>query len=222
MPQEDYDIEALLGRIAALEKKLAEGVVVLNAGGMSSVKQEAPVKKEEPQPIAEEEEPVEEYAGDFPPDMDAPPDEAEMGGSVYMDIPMEKTPIKEPVKEPVKQETVAPVKVKSAPTGDAKATFGLFLRSVRKTARNGVLIALCMDLDSAFEDGVFVLYTESDTVYRSLIKDAHYTLIAQAFEAIGIDAEGFVIRLRGKKTDAMKDGVEEIKETFGGVKVEVK
>ena len=36
MPQEDYDIEALIARISALEKQLAEGVVVQNVGGMSA------------------------------------------------------------------------------------------------------------------------------------------------------------------------------------------
>jgi DNA polymerase III gamma/tau subunit len=224
MPEEDYDIEALLGRIAALEKKLAEGVVVQNAGGMVATKEvpasaPAPVKVEE-KPVVMEETP-EEYADyDVPPDMDVPPDEGEMGGSVYMDAPIvEEQPKVEP-KKPV--QTEAPKVVKAAPTGDARATFGLFLRSIRKTAKNGVLIALCMDLDSAYEDGVFVLYTSSDTVYRSLKKQDHFVLIEQAFAAIGIATDGFDIRLKGKKADAFNAGVNEIQDTFGGVKIDVK
>ena len=224
MPEEDYDIEALLGRIAALEKKLAEGVVVQNAGGMVATKEvpasaPAPVKVEE-KPVVMEETP-EEYADyDVPPDMDVPPDETEMGGSVYMDAPIvEEQPKAEP-KKPV--QTEAPKVVKAAPTGDARATFGLFLRSIRKTAKNGVLIALCMDLDSAYEDGVFVLYTSSDTVYRSLKKQDHFVLIEQAFAAIGIATDGFDIRLKGKKADAFNAGVNEIQDTFGGVKIDVK
>ena len=228
MPEEDYDIEALLGRIAALEKKLAEGIVVQNAGGMAVTKEAptpasvpAPVKVEE-KPATVEEEPEEEYADyDVPPDMDVPPpDESEMGGNVYMDAPIvEKQPKEEP-KKPVQAE--APKAVKAAPSGDARATFGLFLRSIRKTARNGVLIALCMDLDSAYEGGVFVLYTSSDTVYRSLKKQDHLALIEQAFAAIGIAADGFDIRLKGKKVDAFNAGVNEIQDTFGGVKIDVK
>ena len=224
MPEEDYDIEALLGRIAALEKKLAEGVVVQNAGGMVATKEvpasaPAPVKVEE-KPVVVEETP-EEYADyDVPPDMDVPPDETEMGGSVYMDAPIvEEQPKVEP-KKPV--QTEAPKVVKAAPTGDARAIFGLFLRSIRKTAKNGVLIALCMDLDSAYEDGVFVLYTSSDTVYRSLKKQDHFVLIEQAFAAIGIATDGFDIRLKGKKADAFNAGVNEIQDTFGGVKIDVK
>ena len=228
MPEEDYDIEALLGRIAALEKKLAEGIVVQNAGGMAVTKEAptpasvpAPVKVEE-KPATVEEEPEEEYADyDVPPDMDVPPpDESEMGGNVYMDAPIvEKQPKEEP-KKPVQAE--APKAVKAVPSGDARATFGLFLRSIRKTARNGVLIALCMDLDSAYEGGVFVLYTSSDTVYRSLKKQDHLALIEQAFAAIGIAADGFDIRLKGKKVDAFNAGVNEIQDTFGGMKIDVK
>jgi hypothetical protein len=223
MPEEDYDIEALLGRIAALEKKLEEGVVVQQAGGMSATNVpptpvSTPVAKEK-QRAAKVEEPEVEYADfDVPPDMDVPPDETEMGGNVYMDAPMEEAP--KPKAVEVKPE---PVKtVKAPPTGDARATFGLFLRTIRKVAKNGVLIALCMDLDNAYEDGVFVLYTESDTVYRSLKKQDHFVLIEQAFAAIGIATDGFDIRLKGKKADAFNAGVNEIQDTFGGVKIDVK
>jgi DNA polymerase III gamma/tau subunit len=225
MPQEDYDIEALLGRIAALEKKLSEGVVFQNVGGMVATK-DAPASINTPvkEVVVEQkqEEVKEEYIDfDVPPDMDVPPDEMEMGGNVYMDAPIvEKAPPK-PVE--VKPSIPEPVKTaKSAPSGDAKATFGLFLRSIRKVARNGVLIALCMDLDNAYENGMFILYTDSDTVYRSLKKQDHISLIEQAFEAIGIAADGFDVRLKGKPADAFKAGVNEIQDTFGGVKVEIK
>ena len=93
----------------------------------------------------------------------------------------------------------------------------MFLRSIRKVAKNGVLIALCMDLDHAYEGGVFVLYTNSDTVYRSLKKPDHLALIEQAFAAVGIAGDQFDVRLKGKKVDAFNAGVNEIQNTFGGV-----
>ena len=245
MPEQDYDIEALLGRIAALEKKLEEGVVIQNAGGMSATneapvrtsapaqalatEQENPVQRGESKPPVQAEAPEEEYTFDVPPGMDIPPDETDTGGSVYMDAPVEEAPKPRTTRTPVEEapkpaaETTSPVRTaKPAVAGDAKATFGLFLRSVRKTARNGVLIALCMDLDCAYVDGVFVLYTESDTVYRSLKKQDHFALIEQAFAAIGIPADGFDIRLKGKKADAFNEGVNQIQDTFGGVRVDVK
>ena len=225
MPQEDYDIEALLGRIATLERKIEEGVFVQKVEGMVELKQTpAPIPAPTPTPVettAKKEEEIVEYADfDIPLDMDVPPDETETGGSMYIDAPLVKSAPK--VEAPKKAEPTPPKAVKPTVTGDAKATFGAFLRSVRRTAKNGVLIALCMDLDSGFDGEVFVLYTESDTVYRSLKKPEHFSLLEQAVEAIGIEKERFDIRLKGKKADAFQEGVKQIKETFVGVKIDVK
>ena len=128
--------------------------------------------------------------------------------------------------EPIKVET-APTPVKSremkpAAKGDAKATFGSFLRSIRKIAKNGVLLTLCMDLDGGYDEGVFVLYTESETIFRSLKKEEHYVLIEAAFEAIGIGADEFTLRLRGKQSDEFNKRVQDLKDTFDGVKIEIK
>ena len=228
MPQEDYDIEALLGRIATLEKKIEEGAFVQKTGGMVELNQTpapipAPTSAFTATPVAaaKKEEPIVEYADfDVPPDMDVPPDETETGGSMYIDAPIVKATPK--AEAPKKAEPTPPKAVKPTATGDAKATFGAFLRSVRKTARNGVLIALCMDLDSGFDGDVFVLYTESDTVYRSLKKPEHFGLLEQAVEAIGIEKERFDVRLKGKKADAFQEGLKQIQETFVGVKIDVK
>ncbi|MBQ7912340.1 MAG: DNA polymerase III subunit gamma/tau [Clostridia bacterium] len=235
MPQADYDIEALIARIADLENKLASGVFVQNGGGTSATnfvstptpKTEKPVQKEEiPAPKAAEAEYI-------PMDYDAPPDEAEMGGNAYFDesvMPVKKSSSAKSAHTvasapaPVSPAPIvpAPALAKTAVSGDARTVFGTFLRSVRKTAKNGVLITICMDLDAALEDGVFVLYTQSETAFRSLTREDHYGLIVQAFAAIGMGEGSFEIRLRGKKSDAFNKSVDEIKATFGGVKVEVK
>ncbi len=201
MPQADYDIEGILVRIARLEEQIKKGVPVANEGGRVETKEILP-----PQRLEEKQEEYEEI--DIPSDMDVPPEET--GFVQGIELP------------PPKKEAPAPVRqVKPASTGDSKATFGSFLRSVRKTAKNGVLIALCMDLEGAYEGDIFVLTTDSDTVYRSLNKAEHSALIAQAFGAIGIEEGGFEIRLKGKQSDDFQKKVEEIKETFGGVKIEI-
>ena len=207
MPQADYDIEALIARIDELERKIAQGGFTVNEGGRYEPSEEKPVKKQEPAPVLEEEPSV----------YEAPPDEAENGGSAYFDF----APAPEKKAEPTK--TVSqPSAVKPVAKGDAKATFGSFLRSIRKTARNGVLIALCMDLDGVYEDGIFVLYTTSDTVYRSLTKEEHYALVTQAFANIGVEPSAFALRLRGKPSDNFQKAVDEVTQTFEGVKIEVK
>ncbi len=234
MPQADYDIEALIARIADLENKLANGAFVQNGGGMSAMNSaptpmptiEKPIQKQEiPTPKAVEEDYI-------PMDYDAPPDEAEMGGNAYFDESI--MPVKKPTPAPSARTapmsapvvpapiTPAPAAARPAVSGDARTMFGTFLRSVRKTAKNGVLITICMDLDAAFEDGIFVLSTQSETAFRSLTREDHYGLIVQAFAAIGMAEGSFEIRLRGKKSDAFNKSVDEIKATFGGVKVEVK
>ena len=217
MPQEDYDIEALIARITELENKLAQGIAVQSTAIPAPVYQ-AETPKVEPKQELEPQAPTPPMEEDFTAYMEAPPDEEALGGSVYFDEPLIRAADKE---EPKPAPKPVPT-VKAAAKGDAKATFGSFLRSVRKTAKNGVLITLCMDLDGTYEDGVFVLYTESDTVYRSLSKQEHMALIAQAFEAIGIEADGFALKLRGKQSDNFNKAVDEIKQTFPTVKVEIK
>jgi DNA polymerase-3 subunit gamma/tau len=223
MPQTDYDMEALLARISALEKRLEDGDFTVKEGGRvasnANVERPAPIQKEEKAPVKEEmEEDV--YDGYVPEDADVPPPD-EMGGYVYFDAPEAPAPVK--TSEPVAP-APAPTPVKAAktvPIGDAKSTFGLFLRSMRKIARSGVLLTLCMDLDSAYEEDTFVLYTQSETIFRSLKKEEHFALIAQACEEIGL-GNAFDVRLKGKKTDEFQKKVDAVRETFGGVKIDVK
>ena len=226
MPKEDYDIESLLSRISALEKMLENGEFIKNDGGRAATNTERtlePPKSEKPAAPVEESAFEDGWEGYVPPEMDAPPDDTEMGGRAYFDeIPTK--PAEKPVEKPAEnpQAATLPKSAKPLPTGDAKAVFGLFLRSLRKIARSGVLITLCMDLDCEYDGNTLVLQTTSETIYRSLKKEEHYALIAQAFESIGVYDGGFDVRLKGKKTDAFHKGVEAIRETFGGVNVEIK
>ena len=228
MPQVDYDIESLLSRISELERKVSESVVVSNAVGMSAsnaVSVPTPAMDELAKKQAVKiEEPV--YEDEIPPAMDVPPDESETGGNVYFDeafIPREASKSVTAIPQVKKvEEKPAPRAIKPAAKGDAKATFGTFLRCIRKIARNGVLLTLCMDLDSEYEGENFVLYTTSDTIYRSLNKEEHAALIKQAFAEMGIEVGGYDIRMRGKQADVFNKQLGEIKETFGGIKVEVK
>lgn len=225
MPKEDYDIESLLSRISALEKMLENGEFVKNGGGRSATNIETAAEKPKTtvETAVEEAPPADTWDEYIPPEMDAPPDDAEMGGRVYFDDVPQKPAVKSVEKPAEKPQVPTPPKAtKPLPTGDAKAVFGLFLRCLRKIARSGVLITLCMDLDSEYDGNTFVLQTTSETIYRSLKKEEHYALIAQAFEGIGIQEGGFDVRLKGKKTDTFNRGVAAIKETFGGVNVEIK
>ena len=130
----------------------------------------------------------------------------------------------QPTAQPTVQSTAQPAvkPMGQAPTGDAKAAFGMFLRSLRKTGRNGVLFTICMDLDPAYENGVLVLSTESETMYNSMNKEEHFALISQAFANVGIGTDGFSLRLRGKKADTFTQSMNELKETFPSTEIEIK
>ena len=228
MPQQDYDIEALLARIAALEKRLENGVVVQNAtaneGGRVATNAPTTLQKQEPKKVEKPQEEVEVETADIdvPPEMDAPPDEAETGGNVYFDNSY--LPERKKVEQKAEPTVVKPsaTVVNNANKGNAQATFGAFLRSLRKTGKSGVVFAMCMDLESAYEGDVFVLYTDSPTIYNSLSKPEHTALIAQSFEGVGIAEGQYAVRLRGKQVDDFQKGVDEIKQTFSGVKIDVK
>jgi len=157
---------------------------------------------------------------------DIPPDEEETGGNVYFDgfTPRAEKPAPKATPAPMPTPAVqsAVKTTKTVAKGDGKATFGTFLRTMRKIARNGVLLTLCMDLDGEYDGDTFVLYTTSDTIYRSLTKVEHYSLIAQAFAELGLADGQFEIRLRGKQSDNFQKTVKEIQSTFEGVKVEIK
>ena len=226
MPQTDYNIETLIARVAELEKRLENGVVVQNDGGKVAANKEPPKPVTPTTPV--EKPSVEEPNYDEVAPIAPPPDEETTGGYAYFDTPpapkRESAPAAEkaPAPTPAPTPASAPKTVRPAVKGDAKTTFGAFLRSLRKTGKSGVVFTICMDLDSAYEGDTFVLYTESDTIYRSLTKPEHAALLKEAFAGIGISEDGYEVKQRGKQSDDFNKSLDEIKETFSGVKIEIK
>ena len=169
-------------------------------------------------------------------DEEIPPDENETGGNVYFDsdyIREERkneaknnaaqtsagafSPFGETAKEPAKQSAPAPND--PSLTGNAKVTFGKFLRSLRAVG-NGVLFTICMDMESEFENGTFVLYTTKETLLNTLKRETNYPVVQNALAKIGIT--DFDLRLKGKEKDDTKRAIDEIKEKFSDVKIEEK
>ena len=237
MPQQDYDIESLIARIATLDKKISEGNFSVNAGGrveVSSVsmpmeraeeKTIEPSRESVPLPVSkpakEEPKKVEEPFEEGFAEGDIPPDDTKTGGSVYFGGDFAPPPVKKAVEE--KAAVVRPITGDNSDLkGDVMKTFGTFRRSIRKVAKNGVLLTMCMDLEGVYEGNTFVLYTTSDTVYRSLMRPEHYSLIAEVFATMGFAEGEFELRLRGKQSDDFHKKVDEIRSTFEGVKVEIK
>ena len=234
MPALDYNFDALLARVAEIEKRLENGVALSTDGGrvatntdiaadkVGETSQKTTENLQKSSPINTAEEIVESVPSemDAPPEMDVPPDEAVTGGNVYFDD--EYLPKKAP-KAVETAPSFAPKAVDASVfKGDAKQTFGRFLRSLRTTGKNGVLYTLCMDLECKYEGDTFILESDSERIFLSLKKDEHYEVLKNAFLAIGINEDGFELRRKGKRVDDFEQNVEEVKRTFQGVKIEVK
>lgn len=221
-PALDYNLDALMARVAALEKELAE----IKAGSVSGIsvaeeraekpKAEKPKKEplpeaEEPAYWAEEPPPEEEFILPFAPapkkpSVPAPPsaNERETKGAPNA---------AEPVRE------AAPPAAGAERPATAQLAFGKFLRLLRKMPNGGILRTLCDDLEAAYEGELLVLYTESNNISASLKREAHQSVMREVFAQVGISA--FEVRLRGE-TPAKTDGIEALKRDFSDYPVEIK
>ncbi len=222
-PTEDYDIDALLVRMNALEKELAE----LKQTGIS-VRQEpsvqtSPVRE---QPIGNEAEARTTEDGPEGEELPPPPEEPIFEEAYFSDgeMPFEQpkaetpdTKQKEPADSAPKESGTPPVSPVAAPK-DAMTAFGMFMRTLRKTCRNGVLVTICSDLEAEYEGDLFVLYTDNETVLRSLRRDEHTAVLKDVLGQIGI-AEFDVRNRRGPEK---QDGIEQLKRDFKDYPIEVK
>lgn len=215
MPETDYNIDSLIARINELESKIASGNFAANVKPVEEkeVKEEVNVKREKKPVISDEppayfgEEPVFDFSYSEEPIFDA-------------EIITEKKPLK--TQTTVNRAETGEIKPVIAPppapqnAGKANA-FGRFLRALRKTNKNGVLFVMCQDLRSEYRGDTFVLYTDSEVVYKSLNRDAHAEAVKVALESIGIT--DYSIELRGGN-DAKESLTDRIKADFGDVTIE--
>ncbi len=235
-PSQDLDIDALLVRMDALEQELKTiketGVIVSAAPQTTDVQIHAsergensaqpPVKEDRSAKLVQEAE--ENGDDDLPPPMEEPMfEEAYFSDEPYTfkahkneNSALPKG-VEKAIEEPKPQPNVLQ-KGNSAVPANAVATFGLFMRTLRKTCRNGVLVTICSDLEAEYDGDIFVLYTDNDTVLRSLRREEHAAMVRQVFEQIGIAN----FEVRGRNQTAKEDGIAQLKRDFKDYTVEVK
>ena len=227
-PEQDYDLDALLVRMNGLERQIEE---LKMAGFTPVVPTAAPLvpfaaaaQPEEsilPSPQEETQDADEEF---LPPPMEEP-----MFEEAYFSddpAPSHKQETEKPETKARAPELSAPVAKSMEKTDppdntasrDALATFGRFMRTLRKTCRNGVLVTICSDLEAEFDGETFVFLTENETVLRSLKRDEHATILKQVLEQIGISV--YDVRRRG--TDAKDEGIEQLKRDFQDYPIDLK
>ena len=113
-----------------------------------------------------------------------------------------------------------PTTAPAAAGAGAEVMFGKFVRTLRKTSRNGVLFTMCSDLAPVFEGGTLVLYTESGTIARSLARAEHRAVMADVFAQVGIT--DFEVRLKGADAPQKANAAEQLKRDFPDYPIEIK
>ena len=246
LPEEDMSTDALLVRLNALERKLQEGAFAVPSAQAASGAQTAARETVAPttappagapaaaaagagyedKPPFPDEEPVfeEAYFADEPaPKKAAAPVQA----SKFTAAPSAAAPVQAakpaaapPAGAPPAAAPVQPSKPTAAPPAGAEVTFGKFVRTLRKTSRNGVLFTMCSDLMPVFEGGTLVLYTESGTVARSLARAEHRAVMAEVFAQVGVT--DFDVRLKGADAPKAVNAAEQLKRDFPDYPIEIK
>ena len=203
LPAADYDIDALLVRVTALEERLAQLPMALVPEPVGFPVEEIP--KREPPKQKKKEPKAEEFA---PPPLEEP----------VFDVPFEPAP------EPVSEEKSAPAPAAEPAASidgmTAETVYGKFMRTLRKTSKNGVLFTMCSDLAASFEGDMLVLATESETVYRALNREEHRKIMADTLALVGVTSFNVVMAQAEKQVQT--DAVSQLKNNFSDYPVEVK
>lgn len=239
LPEADYNIDSLIARVAALEKKIAEGVPaqIVMPAQEPSVQDSAPNKGGFYR--AEEGKSFADRAANAPSKQAGTAEErpsADAGGRQYGDVQTDflrtggkATPFyaaESAPKKPVLTQTdegdafaeqKKPAAASGAPSG--KSVLATLLRALRTTHKNAVLFTLCSDLGCIAEGGKTVFTTDNETVYRAITRQDNAKILSEVLAEAG--AGEYEVRLV-KKDDAFKNALDILKSNFGGTDINIK
>lgn len=206
MPQNDYNIDALIGKINALEHRVSEGITVKTVSQTPAAPQPEPTKPVSAQPAA----------------LSAPAKKVVLREDGYDPFATE-TPVKKE-EAAVQPQIFDSMPAKPAAVGfgsaDKDKVFAKFIKSLRTTRKNAVLFTLCMDLDHTFEGDKLILLTESEAVLKSLSRADNTKFMSEVLLELGVS--DFEIRFRQKGESGYEKALKELKNNFDGTDIEIK
>ena len=210
-PLTDYNIDALIGKINALEQKLKSGEYAVAA--KPATPQAKPAKVEETHAVNAQPAPV----------ADEKPAINEKPVLVHEE---EQNPFATPQKSA--QEPVQGALWDSAPVqcgstlneSDKGSIFAKFIKSLRTTHKNAVLFTLCMDLDHKFEGDKIVFTTDNDTVFKALCRNENSSFIADVLAELGVTEHE--IAYKSPEQSDYEKALEELKRNFSGTDIDIK
>ncbi len=200
LPQTDYNIDALISRISALESKIAQGNVVVSAKPAESV---APQKTT---PVKEQQNAEEKPAEEMP----------------QYSFAKRKTVAQPPLWDGGEADVFSRPAQKAQPQAKPAdgGIFGKLLRALRTTNKNAVLFTLCMDLGNFYEGDKLILTTESDTIYRGLTRSDNQKFLAETLKTLGVN--DFEIRQAKKQSSNTNQAIDKLKNNFDGTDIDIK
>lgn len=229
MPAVDYNIDAILSRVAALEQKIASGVVVsgrtekqeprterLNeVSSVSAPITEQPKTAEEVNPVRV----VDDY--DYP----VPPPEEEMPFDDPYSVP------KRVEKNDGKSESAA-TSVKAAETTNESQTvkpvgnmsagriWGTVVRKLRSD-RNIVLWVACQDMTASLRGNTLVIAANDEAGYNAVIKEQNLSTLTAAVRSVG-NYDVKVVLGKTEENDDFEESVATLKRKTGVTNVDIK
>lgn len=252
MPQADYNIDALMGRISKLEEQLKNalagnisvnlavapvassvsksadnGVIAADLNKTNKVLNAAKPEMQVSKPIAtQEEKPAKKVLVEG---VDLPEIPAEEDGFAFESYakPLQKEvvpdiPEKKSSVKAVSSKSVSGGETKAQPSGNAERAWGAVLRKMRQD-KEIMLWAACDDVTAGDDGKTFVLYASGENEYTFLSKPENIAKLKNYVLAEGYDD----IRLVADKSEVLKneqtdEQVEAVKKAFEGEKITIK
>ena len=224
LPQDDYNIDSLISRVTALEKKVEEGVKVQvqnisPATSASGTAQPSPSVKTLVQESKEEEKPTQKPVQKVRPALSAIEGDNPFAGEAKP-RPQPAEAVAEDSQPTLWDNSPPPAHAGSLSEEQKGKVFGSLLKSFRTTRRNAVLFTLCMDLESSFEGDTLILSTETDAVFKALNREENARFIREALADLGVFA--FEVRLKPKGESKWESAERRLKENFKGIEIDIK
>ena len=226
MPQADYNIDALIARVAALESEVNSlkagmprtlpsvvgGATPQPVAASAAAANEGAARREEKAAPAAKREAAEAKS--------RPALNAMDGADPFNDAPAPAENRAQASQPTLWEDAPAPANIGSLSKSQKDGTFANLLKLFRTTRRNAVLFTLCMDLDSAFEGDKFIMYTDTEAVYRALSREENSRTISEALADLGVFSHE--VRLRPKGESKWESAERRLRENFKGIDIDIK
>lgn len=240
MPSADYNIDALLSRISALEKRLAEGNVApvkpvfLNEEERKQPEVSRAAVKPQPEvsmkAVKSQSEPQPSWDDDFgvplpPPEEEPAPVAPVFNGKAESKPAPQSVPTQRAERTPAAKTSITDNKpaATSAPAGGVSAgrIWGTVVRKLRAD-RNIVLWVACQEMEAQLSGRTLKVIATEESGYNAVIKEQNLQTLIDTVKTVGDYDVEVSLKKQDDGANAFESGVEQIKKTFGAADIEIK